>query len=224
MQKRNYKYLGYITGLYITFQVANLIIPGKIIGLWGIAVPATVLFFPITYVFADVITEVYGYAQSRKVIWQVFFATLVGALMFLITAYLPPAQGFLHNAAYKKVLSFAPRVFVASLIANWVGAFLNDYILAKMKIWSKGRQLWMRTIGSTILGEGLNTIIFYTLAFIGVLSSSLLLKAIIWGWIIKTLVEVVMTPVTYYVVRKLKKAEEEDYYDNNTDFNPFIIS
>lgn len=221
---RNYKYLSYIVGFYITFQVANLVIAGKIIGFWAIAVPGSVFFFPITYVFADIITEVYGYSQARKVIWQVFFAMAIGASLFMITAYLPPAKGFLYNDAFKKVFAFAPRVLVSSMIATWIGAILNDYVMAKMKVWSGGRYLWMRTICSTVVGEGVNTIIFYSLAFIGILSQILLIKAIFWGWIIKTLVEVVMTPITYFVVNRLKKAEDEDYYDNNTDFNPFKLS
>lgn len=221
---KHYKYLSYIVGFYITFQVANLVIAGKIIGFWTIAVPGSVFFFPITYVFADIITEVYGYAQARKVIWQVFFAMAVGASLFMIVAYLPPAEGFLHDEAFKKVFAFAPRVLVSSMIATWIGAILNDYVMAKMKVWSNGRRLWMRTIGSTIIGEGVNTTIFYSLAFIGILSQTLLIKAIVWGWIIKTLVEVVMTPITYVVVKKLKKTENEDYYDNNTDFNPFKLS
>lgn len=224
MQQRTYKYLSYITTICITFQVANLVIVGKIIGLGPLAVPGSIFFFPIIYVFADVVTEVYGYAQSRKLMWQIFFAMIIGSLLYTITAYLPPANGFLHDAAFKKVFTFAPRVMVCSIFATWIGAILNDYVLAKMKIWSQGKHLWMRTISSTIVGEGVNTVIFYTLAFVGVLSPHLLLKAIIWGVVIKVLVEVVMTPVTYYVVRKLKKAEQEDYYDTTTNFNPFILS
>ena len=224
MSQRTYKYLSYITTICITFQVANLVIVGKIIGLGPIAVPGSVFFFPIIYVFADVVTEVYGYAQSRKLMWQIFFAMVIGSILYATTAYLPAAHGFLHNEAFKRVFAFAPRVTVCSILGTWIGAILNDYILAKMKIWSKGKHLWMRTISSTIVGEGASTIIFYTLAFAGILSPALLIKAIIWGWLIKTLVEVVMTPITYYVVRKLKKAEQEDYYDTSTNFNPFILS
>jgi queuosine precursor transporter len=222
--EQKYKYLTYIVGFYITFQTANLIIPGKLVGFWEIAVPASVFFFPFTYIFADIITEVYGYKEARKAVWQVFFTMILGALIFFITAHLPPADGFKYNDAFTKVLGFAPRVVISSIIATWIGAIANDYLMAKLKVWSKGSRLWIRTISSTVVGEGLNTAVFYTLAFVGIFSASMLVKVIFWGWIIKTAVEIIMTPITYAVIRKLKKAEGVDHYDTHTDFNPFKLT
>lgn len=218
-----YKYLGLITTLYIAFQLISDVTAGKIIQLGIFTVSATVLYFPITYIFSDILTEVYGYAKARSVVWQALLASVIAGVIYSLVVLLPPAIGFDANDAYTRVLGSVPRILLGGWIAVWVGGILNDYVLAKMKIWTKGKYLWTRTIGSTIVGEGANTILFYTIALYSVLPNSLLVSSILSGWLLKVLVEVIFTPITYYVVAKLKKTENEDYYDTNTNFNPLIL-
>ncbi len=220
---KSYKYLGLITTLYIAFQLISDITAGKIVQLGIFTVSATVLYFPITYIFSDILTEVYGYAKARSVVWQTLLASVLAGVIYQLVVWLPPAVGFDANDAFARVLGSVPRILLGGWIAVWVGGILNDYILAKMKVWTKGKYLWLRTIISTVVGEGANTILFYTIALYSVLPTNLLIGSILSGWLLKTLVEVVLTPVTYYVVAKLKKAENEDYYDTNTNFNPLII-
>jgi len=220
---KHYKYLGIILALYITFQLVSDVSAGKIISLFGLPVSVTVLFFPITYIFADVLTEVYGYAHARSVIWAVFFSSIIAGLIYQLAVYLPPAIGFAANDAYTRVLGSIPRILLGGWIAVWTGGMLYDYILAKMKIWTNGKYLWTRTIGSTIVGEFANTVLFYVIALYAVLPNDLLLASIISGWLIKVAVEVILTPWTYWVINKLKRVEHEDFYDSHTNFNPFII-
>ncbi len=220
---KQYKYLGLITVLYVTFQLVSDVSAGKIVQLGIFTVSATVLYFPITYIFSDVLTEVYGYARARSVLWQVMLASVIAGIVYQIAVWLPAAAGFDATDAYARVLGYVPRILIGGWIAVWTGAILNDYILAKMKVWMNGKHLWARTIGSTIVGEGANTILFYVIALYAVIPNNLLIASIISGWILKVLVEIVFTPVTYYVVAKLKKLEGEDYYDRDTDFNPLII-
>lgn len=220
---RQYRYLGLLTAAYITLQLVSDITAGKIIQIFVFPVSVTVLYFPITYIFGDVLTEVYGYARSRSVIWKVFFASIIAGVIYEIVVHIPPAAGFQNNDAYTIVLGSVPRILAGGWIAVWAGGILNDYVLAKMKLWTNGRYLWTRTIGSTVVSELVNTTLFYTIALYAVLPSRLLVESILSGWLLKTLVETVLTPWTYWVVNKLKKAEQEDYYDRDTDFNPLII-
>jgi queuosine precursor transporter len=220
---KSYKYLGLITVLYIAFQLISDVTAGKIVQLGIFTVSATVLYFPVTYIFADVLTEVYGYAKARNVVWQAFLASVIAGLIYQLVVWLPPAIGFDANDAYARVLGSVPRILLGGWIAVWAGALINDYVLAKMKVWTQGKYLWTRTIGSTIVGEGVNTAFFYTIALSGVLPSSLLISSILSGWFLKVVVETVLTPVTYLVINKLKRAENEDYYDTNTNFNPLIV-
>ncbi len=223
MDKKQYKFLGLITVLYVTFQLISDVTAGKIIQLGPFPVSVTVLYFPITYIIADVLTEVYGYAQARKVTWFAFLSSLIAGLVYWLVSVLPPAPNFAGNEAFVRVLGQVPRILVGGWIAVWVGGMLNDYVLAKMKVWTNGKHLWLRTIGSTVVGEGANTILFYSIALYSVLPNSLLLASVFSAWLLKVLVEIVFTPLTYLVVGKLKKAEHEDHYDKNTNFNPFII-
>ncbi len=220
---KNYKYLGIITVLYVTFQLISDITAGKIVQLGIFTVSATALYFPITYIFADVLTEVYGYAKARSVVWQVLLASIIAGLIYQLVVWLPPAMGFDANDAYARVLGSVPRILLGGWIAVWVGGILNDFILAKMKVWTRGKYLWTRTIGSTIIGEGANTVLFYVIALYAIIPNNLLVTSILSGWFLKVLVETIFTPVTYFVVNKLKKLENEDYYDKETDFNPFIL-
>ncbi|MBI4043466.1 MAG: queuosine precursor transporter [Candidatus Diapherotrites archaeon] len=223
IMEKQYKYLGLITALYITFQLVSDVTAGKIVQLWMFTVSATVLYFPFTYIFADVLTEVYGYSRARRVVWTVLLCSVIAGIVYTFVVLLPPAIGFDANDAYTRVLGQIPRILLGGWIAVWVGGILNDYILAKMKVWTRGKHLWTRTISSTIVGEGANTVLFYVIALSGVIPNALLVASIFSGWFLKVLVEIVFTPVTYYVVNWLKKAENEDFYDTNTKFNPFKI-
>lgn len=220
---RSYRFLGIITTAYITFQLVSDITAGKIISLFGFPVSVTVLYFPVTYIFADILTEVYGYARARAVVWQVVLASVLAGLIYQLVVVLPPGPGFDANDAYSRVLGSVPRILLGGWLAVWAGGLLNDYILARMKVWSNGKHLWSRTIGSTVVGEFANTALFYTIALSGVLPNTVLLQAIFTGWAIKVGVEVVFTPWTYWVVRTLKRLENEDHYDRETNFNPFIL-
>ena len=220
---KTYKWLGLITTLYIAFQLISDVTAGKIVELGIFTVSATVLYFPITYIFSDILTEVYGYAKARNVVWQALLASVIAGIIYQLVVWLPPAAGFDANDAYTRVLGSVPRILLGGWIAVWVGGILNDYVLAKMKIWTNGKYLWTRTIGSTIVGEGANTVLFYTIALYGILPGNLLITSILSGWLLKTVIEIVFTPVTYWVVAKLKKSENEDHYDRDTNFNPLII-
>jgi queuosine precursor transporter len=221
--RRQYKYLGWLTAFYITFQLVSDVTAGKIVAIGMFTVSATVVYFPFTYIIADLLTEVYGYAKARSVVWMVLFCSMVAGVIYTLVVALPPAAGFKGNEAYTEVLGQVPRTLIGSWIAVWVGGIVNDYIMARMKVLTKGKYLWTRTISSTIAGEGVNTALFYFIALHAVIPSDLFLSSILSGWFLKVMVEVVMTPVTYRIVAALKKAEGEDYYDTDTDFNPLIM-
>lgn len=186
---------------------------------------AGVLFFPISYLFGDILTEVYGYKRSRKVIWAGFGALIFASLMALVVTNLPAATTMSadQQAAVNLIFGQTPRIVLASLIAFWVGEFVNSFVLAKLKLLTKGRFLWTRTVGSTILGEIADSAIFYPVAFFGTWSNEQLISVMIGNYFIKVLWEVLATPFTYLIVNWLKRAEHEDYFDRNTDFNPFSL-
>jgi uncharacterized integral membrane protein (TIGR00697 family) len=251
-RRRAYKHLMLIGIMFVTVLLcSNLIGPGKscIVVVFGYTLTfgAGNLFFPISYIFDDVLTEVYGYAQSRKIIWAGFAAMAFATVMSQVVIRLPADPNEPYNKiiqpAIETCFGNAWRIVVASMLAFWAGDFANSYTLAKMKIWTEGRWLWTRTIGSTIVGEGLDSLLFYPIALaswqpllkrLGVTDQDTLnmfsgwtadttFKIIVFNWFFKTMVEVVMTPVTYAVVGWLKRAESEDYYDRDTDFNPFSL-
>ena len=186
---------------------------------------AGVLFFPISYLFGDILTEVYGYARSRRVIWAGFGALIFASVMAVVVTNLAPASTMPpeRQQAIEMIFGQTPRIAVASLIAFWVGEFVNSFVLAKMKVLTAGRFLWLRTIGSTVLGEIADSAIFYPLAFFGVWTNELLISVMIGNYFVKVMWEVLATPFTYLIVGFLKRAEHEDYYDRDTDFNPFIL-
>ena len=191
------------------------------IGPWPFG--AGILFFPISYVIDDILTEVYGYARARRVIWAGFAALLFMALMEWVVVHLPVAQGWNGQPAYERVFGSGWRIIFASLAAFWVGDFLNSFVLAKMKIWTRGKYLWTRTIGSTIVGEGMDSLIFYPLAFLGMPDWPMeaMLMVMFSQFVLKVSWEVVLTPVTYLVVNFLKRSEGVDVYDEGTNFTPF---
>ncbi len=212
-----------IAGIFVTCLITANIIAVKLILLFGFLVPAGVIVFPLSYLFGDVLTEVYGYGAARYVIWLGFGCNLLAVIAFFIGG-LAPAAPFWHNqAAYDAILGFTPRLLLASFIAYLVGEFTNSFVLAKLKIATKGRWLWTRTIGSTLVGEGLDTLIFISIAFWGVIPSQLMLTAILTQWMFKVLYEVVATPFTYAVVGFLKRREDLDTYDYRTNFNPLLL-
>ncbi|WP_019517031.1 queuosine precursor transporter [Sphingomonas sp. Mn802worker] len=192
-----------------------------IVGEWPFG--AGILFFPVSYVIGDVLTEVYGYARARRVIWAGFAATVFMAGMAWVVVALPPAPDWTNQAAYETVFGQVPRIVFASMCAFWAGEFVNSYVLARMKVWSGGRHLWMRTIGSTIAGQGVDSLIFYPLAFLGAAgwTSRLVVMVLFTQWALKVAWEVLLTPVTYAVVGGLKRAEGVDVFDQRTDFSPF---
>jgi len=228
---RSYRYYEFVMAAFVTVLIcSNLIGPAKIaqvdfplIGV--VSFGAGVLFFPISYVFGDILTEVYGYARSRRVIWAGFAGLGFAAVMSAIVVWLPPAPFWENQAAYEIAFGSTWRIAAASLIAFLCGEFVNSFVLAKMKILTRGRWLWTRTIGSTIFGEGVDSSLFYPLAFWGggLIPDEKLPQIMLVQFISKVGLEVVLTPATYAVVGWLKRAEQEDYYDRDTDFNPFTL-
>jgi queuosine precursor transporter len=224
VRRRIYKYYDLVMALFVTILLcSNIIGAAKVCTVWGFTFGAGVLFFPISYIFNDVLTEVYGYARARKVVWAGFGAIIFASFMSWVVVTLPPAADWNDQRAYESVFGQTPRIVFASLTAFFVGEFANSYVLAKMKIKTSGRHLWARTIGSTIVGEGVDSLVFYPVAFFGVWSNHLVMQVMISNYIVKVLWEAIVTPVTYQVVGFLKKAEQEDYYDVGTDFTPFSI-
>jgi uncharacterized integral membrane protein (TIGR00697 family) len=230
-QARQYRYYEFVMAAFVTVLIcSNLIGPAKIaqIGfplVGSISFGAGVLFFPISYVFGDILTEVYGYARSRRVIWAGFGGLTFAAVMASIVVWLPPAPFWKNQAAYEIAFGGTWRIAAASLIAFLCGEFVNSFVLAKMKILTQGRWLWTRTIGSTIFGEGVDSLIFYPLAFwgSGLIPDERLPQIMLVQFVSKVGVEVLCTPLTYAVVGWLKRTEREDYYDIHTNFNPFTL-
>ncbi len=228
---RTYKYYDLVMAAAVVVLVcSNLIGPGKAVVLdlpllGAVTIGAGMLFFPISYIFSDVLTEVYGYARERRVIWVALGALVFAAAMAAIVVALPPAGRWPNQGAYEIAFGKTWRVVAASIVAFACGSFVNAYVLAKMKIWTGGRHLWARTIGSTICGEAVDSALFYPLAFYnsGIMPNELVLALVGSQFIGKTLVEVAMTPVTYQVVGFLKRAEHEDHFDRETDFTPFSM-
>ena len=221
--RRNYKYLDIITAFFVAVILISNVASTKILDFGFFTFDGGTLLFPLSYIFGDILTEVYGYRRSRKVIWLGFGVALLASAVFIIVGKLPPAAGWENQEAYDKILGLTPRIVVASLIAYFAGEFSNSFILAKMKIWMKGKRLWMRTIGSTLVGEGIDSALFILIAFAGILPGSLILTLIISNYLFKTGVEILFTPATYKVVKWLKRTESEDYFDDKTNFNPFKI-
>lgn len=229
--RRTYRYYDLLMAAFVAVLLsANLIGVHKVsyvnLPFYGEYIfGAGVLFFPISYLFGDILTEVYGYARSRKVIWAGFGAMIFASLMSIVITSLPAAKTMSaeHQAAVQFIFGQTPRIVLASLLAFWVGEFVNSFVMAKMKVFMVGRFLWMRTIGSTILGEIADSAIFYPVAFFGTWSNEQLISVMIGNYFIKVMWEVLATPFTYLIVGFLKRAEEVDFYDTDTDFNPFSL-
>ncbi len=229
--QRNYRYYEFVMAAFVTVLVcSNLIGPAKIsqldLPVLGVVTfGAGVLFFPISYVFGDILTEVYGYARARRVIWAGFAGLGFASFMATVVVALPPAPFWPHQGAYEIAFGNTPRIVAASMLAYFCGEFVNSYVLAKMKLATRGRWLWTRTIGSTIVGEAVDSALFYPLAFYGagIIPDDKLPLVMVAQFVTKVGVEIVFTPVTYRIVGFLKRAEQVDHYDHHTNFSPFTL-
>jgi len=226
---RDFRYFDFMMAAFVAILLmSNVLGAGKVaavdlpvVGLWPFG--AGILFFPLSYVLGDVLTEVYGYARARRCIWAGFGAMLFMAFMAMVVVALPPAPTWTGQDAYEQIFGQVPRIVFASICAFWAGEFANSYVLARMKVWTEGRHLWTRTIGSTVIGEGIDSLIFYPAAFLGAVgwTNELVIQVLFTQWVLKVSWEVLLTPVTYAVVGFLKRREGVDIYDRNTDFTPF---
>jgi len=227
-----FKYYDFMMAAFVAILIcSNLIGAAKLvqffefrIGGWDAGVfGAGILFFPLSYVLGDILTEVYGYARARRVVWAGFAAVLFMAFMAWAVVSMPPAPGWQGQDAYEQVFGLTPRIVFASVIAFWAGELCNAFVMARMKVWSAGKNLWQRTIGSTIVGQGVDSILFYPIAFLGVWTPAQVLTVLVTNYFLKVLWEALLTPVTYKVVGALKRAEGVDVYDTETEFTPFSI-
>ncbi|NPA26537.1 MAG: queuosine precursor transporter [Chloroflexi bacterium] len=230
---KGYRWYDVVVAFFVASLIVSNIIAAKLVNLFGLVLPAAVILFPVTYILGDVLTEVYGYARARRAIWVGFAANALAVAAIAIGGWLPPASFWTLGVydspaqaqqAYQALLGFTPRLLVASFSAYLVGEFLNAWVLAKLKVRTQGRYLWMRTIGSTIVGQGADAAVFITLAFWGVLPPGALGQAILSQWGFKVAYESLATPLTYWVVNRLKRAEGVDVYDVHTDFRPWALT
>jgi uncharacterized integral membrane protein (TIGR00697 family) len=228
--ERRFRWLTFLTALFVTTLIVSNIIAVKLIALGPLYVPSAVILFPVAYIFGDVLTEVYGYRRARGVIWTGFLCNLLAVAAFWIAGRMTAAPFWsagsfatpeAAQSAYDAILGFTPRLLLASFTAYLVGEFLNSFVLAKLKVRTEGRWLWLRTISSTLVGEGADSLIFMSIAFYGILPPDALRVAIVSQWSVKVAFEVIATPITYLAVAALKKSERVDTFDRDTDFNPF---
>jgi hypothetical protein len=219
--RRAYRYYDLIMAAFVAVYLISNVASTKFVRFGPLTFDGGTLLFPLSYIFGDILTEVYGYARSRRVIWAGFAAAALMALVFAAVGALKPAVGWEHQAAYRAILGATPRIVAGSLVAYFFGEFCNSWVLARMKVATRGRWLWSRTIASTLAGEGVDTLLFQVIAFAGAIPNGLLVAAIVSNYVFKCGVEALLTPLTYRVVNGLKRAESEDFYDRDTDFNPF---
>ena len=220
--RRHFRYFDYVMAAFVAILLlSNLIGAAKLATVQGFTFGAGILFFPLSYVIGDVLTEVYGYANARRCVWMGFGAMIFMAFMSYVVVAMPPAEGWNGQAAYESVFGSTWRIVAASVLAFWAGEFVNSFVLAKMKIVTKGKHLWARTIGSTVFGQGVDSLIFYPVAFLGIWSTEQVLTVMVTNWLLKVLWEAVLTPVTYAVVGWFKAREGVDVYDTGIDFSPF---
>jgi queuosine precursor transporter len=233
MPKQAYRWYNFITAVFVTTLIVSNIIAVKIVQIGPLFLPAAVILFPIAYIFGDILTEVYGYGRARQVIWIGFFCNLLAVAAFWIAGLLPVAPFWTAGLyatpieaqqAYQAILGFTPRLLLASFLAYLIGEFLNSFVLAKLKVRTQGRHLWLRTISSTLIGQGADSLVFITVAFWGIFPPAVMGTAIVSQWLFKVFFEIVATPFTYWIVNALKRAEQEDYFDRETDFNPLTLS
>jgi len=216
-----YKYLDKIAVFFVVVLLLSNITAVKVIGIGSLILPASVILFPLVYLLGDIITEVYGYARARRIIWFGFAASVLMSLVFIVVALLPAAPDWQFQQAYLNILGMTPRFVLASLLAYLVGQFLNSFVLSKMKTKMAGKNLWMRTLGSSVLGQAADTVLFIIIAFNGLLPNAFLPMMIVSQYVVRVGIEAMLTPITYVVVKFLKRTEQEDHFDHDTKFNPF---
>jgi uncharacterized integral membrane protein (TIGR00697 family) len=221
---RRYKYLDSFITLFVVVLLVSNVVAAKFFAIGPLRVSAAQVLFPITYIFGDVFTEVYGYAASRRTIWYGFFASFILVTLTYIAVVIPPAPEYTDQRAFETIFKPVGRIVVASLLAYWCGEFANSFTLAKLKLLTRGKYLWTRTIGSTVIGQAVDTTVVMFAAFYGLRSLSTILRLIFAGYVIKVVYETLMTPVTYAVVNYLKRTEGVDYFDVDTNFNPFATA
>jgi uncharacterized integral membrane protein (TIGR00697 family) len=232
MDRKGYRWFPFVTAVFVTTLIISNIIAVKLVNIGGLFLPAAVILFPVAYIFGDILTEVYGFARARQVIWTGFICNLLAVIAIWIGGQLPAAPFWSAGAfsspenaqqAYQAILGFTPRLLLASFTAYLIGEFLNSIVLAKLKVRTEGRFLWLRTISSTIVGEGADSAVFITIAFAGIIPGGGLVNAILSQWTFKVVYETLATPLTYLIVNTLKRVENEDYFDRDTDFNPVTL-
>jgi uncharacterized integral membrane protein (TIGR00697 family) len=221
---QRFRYFDILVSAFVAVLLISNIVAPKFIAFGPIRLSGAQLLFPLTYIFGDIFTEVYGYAGSRRAIWNGFFASGLMMVISMIIVALPASPDWPYQQAYATVLGFMPRLVIASLIAYWAGEFANSFVMARMKVITEGRYLWMRTIGSTAVGQAVDTVLVMIIAFAGVMSNRDIISVIVWGYLAKVAYEAAMTPVTYGVVNWLKRVEGVDIMDRDTDFNPFHVT
>jgi queuosine precursor transporter len=222
MQTTNYKLFTYFGTFFAVNMVITGIIVQKMFNFYGLTFSAAILIFPISFILGDILTEVYGYKNTRKIIWAGFAAVLFTTIVTQIAIYLPPAAGY-DNSHFEAIFATLPRIVFAGLLAYFCGEFANSVVLSKLKVKMQGQMLWVRTIGSTIVGEGIDTIMFFTVAFYGVIPTEILLSVMLSGYIFKVCYEIIATPLTYKIIAFVKKVEGVDQYDHRVKYNPFSI-
>jgi len=223
VKNRNYRYFDILVALFVAVLLISNIASTKILDLWKFTFDGGTVLFPLSYIFGDILTEVYGYRKSRRVIWLGFFSALLMSLVLFLVQKMPPAAGWPNQEAFNTILGFVPRIVGASLLAYFAGGFSNSVILSRLKIYTRGKFLWLRTIGSTLIGEGIDTMVFCIVAFYGLLPSPVLWAVIASNYIFKCSVEILFTPVTYQIVGFLKKRENEDVFDHGINYSPFTF-
>lgn len=232
VKQKGYRWFPFVMAVFITTLIISNIIAVKVVDIAGLYLPAAVILFPIAYIFGDILTEVYGYARARQVIWTGFLCNLLAVVAIWIAGRMPSAPFWsagqfitpdMAQQAFQSILGFTPRLLVASFVAYLIGEFLNSYVMAKLKVRTAGRYLWIRTIASTIVGEGADSAVFITIAFSGIFQTSEIGRAIISQWFFKVSYETVATPITYLIVNSLKRLEQEDFFDRDTDFKPITL-
>lgn len=217
------RYFLYIAIAFVALLIISNTVAVKLVAVGPFVLAGATFIFPITYIFGDVLTEVYGYRATRKIIWSGFGALIIMSMSYLLVQSLPSASFWSGQEAYETILGFAPRIVAGSIVAFFVGEFCNSYIMSKMKIWSHGKHFWMRTIGSTVVGEGIDTAVFVLIAFYGTIPLAALVTVIWSSYLFKVGIEILATPITYFVVNHLKKAEGIDVYDKDINYSPFQL-
>lgn len=220
----NYRYLTALTAYFVAVLLISNVASTKIVQLFGLTFDGGTLLFPLSYIFADILTEVYGFRKSRSAIWLGFVSAAVMSAVFIVVGMLPAASDWGNQAAYDAILGLTPMIVLGSLVAYFCGEFSNSYLLAKMKVWTEGKHLWLRTIGSTLVGQAIDSTLFILIAFGAFLPGSLLITLIVSNYIFKVTIEILFTPLTYKAVAFLKAREGVDAFDRDTDFNPFARS